>query len=442
MSFIDDLNERYFGGALSAEVVRWLRPIDEERLEARQFVERMFRNLHRQRLPATDFAELLAWGVGSVLPKILPGAWGAVPPITQQGRHSAIDEYLAGNPWRAPRDGERMLDLGCGFPPVTTLDTAERFPALRIVGADPSLGEYLVRESNGDYAIFDGEGTLLYFQAGMMSAAAWQALYRDPAETRARFSARLHRLLEKLGSETREGAMQSQQVTLDGVTLVRHPIAQFERANVSFTAKGIGAAGLSGFAVARCFNVLFYFDDVFRQQALRWLTGTLIEGGISIIGADWSGSRYARYSVHRSEGGKMIAREFAFSIENIRPLGIVPMFTLHDDDQDVSLMSSLIATLRDDEHFRADVDRRLDEIQADLQICPRKPDGYLGTISATADPAAVNASTETIGSTLEREGFAERAVDVLKRRGYRAWVNVIGHIAIDPNVLPEADKLI
>lgn len=432
MPFVDDLNERYFGGALSAEVLRLLRPIDDERLEVRQFVERMFRHLHRQRFPAADFAELLAWSVGSILPGILPGAWGAVPPITQKGRHSGIDEYLASNPWRALRDGDRMLDLGCGFPPVTTLDTAERFPAVDILGADPSFGEYLVREANGDYALFDGEGALLYFQAGVMSTSAWEALHSDPLQTRARFSAHLQRLRGRV----RERAAGNQRVVLDGVELVRHPIAQYERPNVSFIAKGIGAPGMHGFVAVRCFNVLYYFDDAFRQEALRWLAGTLVEGGISITGADWLASRYARYSVHRAEGGTMIAREFAFSIENVRPLGIVPVFTLHDDDHDLHLMTSLIAALRADERFRRDMDRRLDDIHASLQICARKPDGYLGTVSADADPEMLSSGASMIGTALEQDGFVERAVEVLQRSGYRAWINAIGHVAIDPGVMP------
>jgi hypothetical protein len=432
MSFVEDLNARYFGGALSSEVMRLLRPVDDQRREVRDFVARMFRQLHRQRLPAADLSELLAWTAGSALPGILPGAWGAVPPITRKGRHAAIDEYLACNPWRPLREGDRMLDLGCGFPPVTTLDSAEYLPGVRIVGADPSFGEYLIREPNGDYAVFDREGALLYFQPGEFNSAAWAALHADPARTRARFQAHLHRLREMLPEESAA----SQRVSENGVELVRHPISQYERPNVSFTAQGIGACGMSGFAAVRCFNVLFYFDDTFRQQALSWVAGTLVEGGICISGADWLASSYARYTLHRAEGGTMVAREFAFSIENIRPLGIVPVFALHDDDHDVLLMSSLIGILRGDAGFRTDLDRRLDEIQADLQICPRKPDGFLGGVSAEVNAETLNASPALMGSALERDGFDQRAVEILKRHGYRAWINAIGHIAIDPAVVP------
>jgi hypothetical protein len=430
MSFVDELNDCYFGGALSSEVIHLLGPINDHRPEVRNFVERMFRQLHTRGLPATDFAENLAWSTGSILPGVLPGAWGAVPPVTQKGRHAAIDEYLATNPWRSVRDGDRVLDMGCGFPPLTTLDTAARFPALQIVGADPSFGEYLVREANGDYAVFGRDDTLLYFQPGVLTASAWGALYRDPSQTRARFFAHLQRL--------RDESCNSRRVTRDGVELVREPIADYVGPNVSFTRQGIGAAGIEGFAAIRCLNVLYYFDDAFRQEALRWFAATLVDGGIAVIGADWSASCYARYTVHRAVGGTMVPLEFAFSIENVRPLHFSSMFTLHDDDHDVCLMSSLIGTLRSDERFRKDIDQRLDEIQSDLRISPRKPNGFLGTAPKLAGAKAQVAALEAIGLALERDGFAEHAVEVLKRSGYRAWVNAVGHVAIDPTTWPLA----
>ncbi len=43
---------------------------------------------------------------------------------------------------------------------------------------------------------------------------------------------------------------------------------------------------------------------------------------------------------------------------------------------------------------------------------------------------------ELIGAALEQEGLHERAAEVLIRNGYRAWVNCVGHIALDPLELP------
>ena len=33
---------------------------------------------------------------------------------------------------------------------------------------------------------------------------------------------------------------------------------------------------------------------------------------------------------------------------------------------------------------------------------------------------------------LQQEGLVDRAVSVLKRAGYHAWINPVGHVAVDP----------
>ena len=114
--------------------------INEERPEVQSWIERMARQMKAQRFDGRDLNEVLAWVLGALLAKILPGAWGgAVPPITLEGRHTAIDDYLERNPWRALVSGDRFLDLGCGFPPLTTMDSAKRFPGVQLTGADPSF---------------------------------------------------------------------------------------------------------------------------------------------------------------------------------------------------------------------------------------------------------------------------------------------------------------
>lgn len=436
MTCVSDLNSRYFDGALSAGVLALLAPIDDERPEVQRFVERIFRQFQREHLPATDFSEALAWITGFFLPKILPGAWGgSVPPITQQGRHAAIDEYLARNPWRPLQDGDRLLDLGCGFPPVTTLDAAERFPRVAITGADPALGKYLVRDVNGDYAVFNEDLRLIYFQAGTVDVVRWEALYNNPQATADRFLSMLRNLLASMPAD--DGRLA--RVSRDGIEVVRNPALEFERPNISLERVGFGTPGLGGFAAARCFNVLYYFDGKFRDDAIDWLGSVLVHNGIFISGGNWSRSRYARYSVHQAVSGRLVAREFAFSIENLRPLELVAVFALHDVDHDLDLLSTLIGILRSDASFRRDADRRMDEVQDEIGFCPRKPDGYLASIREGTNPIVLNSAAEAIGQALERDGFRERAVDVLERHGFKAWINCVGHVAIDPVARPQGN---
>jgi hypothetical protein len=432
MTFVQDLNERHFDGKLSADVMLLLEPINDERDDVKVFVERVLRLASLQRIAATDFSEFLAWILVNIVPQMLPGGWGGlVPPITVQGRHAALDEYAAANPWRALVDGDRFLDLGCGFPPLTAIDSAKRFPNVSFTAADPSFGRYIVREPNDDYASFNAEAKLLYWQAGSPEAGRWEALYADPQATEARLVGHLSAALEELPEDRAAHGS----VERNGVTVTQNPVADFERDNLSFVEQGIGSDGLQGFQTVRCMNVLIYFDRPFRDAALEWLADVLVDGGLFFVGMNWTKSRAARYTVYQSEGGVLVAKEFAFSIENIRSVHLVPWYILHDDDYDSAALTELIRTLRDDDDFRTRYDTRLDELLAEIGFCARRDNGYLGGMPDDADPALFETATDTIGSGLERDGFPEDAVAVLKRAGYDAWVNSVGHIAVDPKGL-------
>ena len=131
MTFIQSLNEQYFSGSLSIEVLSLLEPINQERTEVQDYVERMSRYMHHQRIDAHDFSESTAWVIAELIPKLLPGAWnGTVPPFTLKGRHAKVDQYLNDNPWMTIEDGSHFLDLGCGFPPVTSVDTTTTMPGM------------------------------------------------------------------------------------------------------------------------------------------------------------------------------------------------------------------------------------------------------------------------------------------------------------------------
>lgn len=429
MTFLDQINENYFNNGLSPEVLILLEPINTERIEVQNWVERMSRQMKHQKFEAKDFNEVKAWVIGSFIAKLLPGAWrGSVPPITLQGRHALIDDYMESNRWRQLKAGDHLLDLGCGFPPFTALDTAKRFPGVQIKGADPSFGHYLVKDSNGDYACFNSAAELLYFQPGSNEVDRWENLFNDHEETSEYFRKHLMAVLNDLpGTENEFGSIEH-----DGFIIHKNPVLEFSKSNLEFVQKGIGSDGLGQFQMVRCFNVLCYFDQEFRDNTLNWMTSVLDEGGIFLTGMNWTKSRHARYTVYRNESGQMVPKEYAFSIENVRPFELVSWFALHDDDYCTAAMAELVGVIRSDEDFCNSIDERMDELMVRVGFRERSELGYLGSYSETADPSTFDTSAEVIGKALEREGYAQRAVDVLIKAGYRAWVNCVGHVAIDP----------
>ena len=432
MTFLDRINQNYFNNGLSPEVLLLLDPINRERIEVQNWVERMSRQMKNQRFRAQDFNELKAWVVGSIVTNLLPGAWrGYVPPITLKGRHAAIDDYMESNRWKRLSAGDHLLDLGCGFPPHTTIDTAKRFPGVHIKGADPSFGRYQVKDTNDDYACFDHEIELLYFQPGSNEPERWEALFKDAEATKEHFRRHLIPVLQSLpGKEDELGTAEH-----GGFTVIENPVLEYTRPNLEFDQRGIGSSNLGNFQVARCFNVLCYFNRDFREETLAWMPGVLDEGGIFLTGMNWTRSRHARYAVYRKENGKMIPREFAFSIENVRPLEIVAWFALHDDDYCTAAVAELVGTIRDDEDFCSSIDQRMDELLVRAGFKPRSENGYLGGLSETADPSTLDTVAELVGKALEREGYAQKAAEVLNNAGYNAWVNCIGHVAVDPKDL-------
>ncbi len=434
MLFMERVNQEYFDGELSPAVMAHMETINEERPEVQSWVERMARQMRAQHFGGKDFNEVLAWVIGTLLSKILPGAWGgSVPPVTVEGRHAGVDDYMEQNPWRPLVLGDRFLDLGCGFPPVTTMNSAKRFPGVQVIGADPSFARYLVQDPNGDYACFDPNAELIYFQTGSNEVDRWDALFSDPDATRDRFRAYLLEARGKLpGNDSTFGSAEA-----SGFKVLENPVLEFVTDNLEFEQQGIGSEGLTGYGMVRCFNVLCYFDGAFRKETLEWLGGVLEEGGLFLTGMNWTRSRNARYAVYQAQNGALVPKEFAFGVENIRPLEIVTWFALHDDDFETRALAELIGSIRANEGFRRDFDKTMDEILADTGFTSRQDDGYLGAADDAADPSTFDAISETVGEGLEAAGFAQRAASVLTEAGYAAWVNCVGHIAVDPAGLKE-----
>jgi len=162
--FVKDLNHKYFNGELSSEFQDKLQQLPIDRPDVFAFIERMFGFITQSGIPAKDLSLLHAEILGTLLARILPGAWeGRVPPITVQGRHAVIDHYIKSNAWLSS-GGKSMLDIGCGFPPFTTTEAATYLSDWTFTGADPSLPAYLIYDKEGNYATLNEDKSTVYFQ--------------------------------------------------------------------------------------------------------------------------------------------------------------------------------------------------------------------------------------------------------------------------------------
>lgn len=416
--FIRDLNSRYFGGRLSAEFTQKLELLPVDRPDVFAFVERMFRFMNQGGVPATDLSTMTGDILGTLLARILPGAWeGRVPPITLPGRHMAIDRYLSEE---AKIGGEKkMLDIGCGFPPHTTLDSSKVFPEWHITGVDPSLPVYLIYDDQGNYATLDEHKKTVYFQPALPTVENWNELLADSAATKARFEDLLEALLAHPNTDPEVLPR-----------LEQDPIKGYETDKLKFIRGGIGQVDIPPMDVIRCFNVMFYFDDVFYEESLEWFNEQLKEGGLLLIGANWAASTESYYNVYQKVNGELLNREFCFSLDSICPLGIVAWYANYDDDRQSASLMKYMNIIRSDMAFMDQFYALHDAQRKQMGICPRNEDGYYGVVDPSTGPNEIWMRAAQLLEGLNAAGLNQKAADVLTASGLISRVNAIGHVTV------------
>jgi len=61
----------------------------------------------------------------------------------------------------------------------------------------------------------------------------------------------------------------------------------------------------------------------------------------------------------------------------------------------------------------------------------RDADGYLAW-AADSSLARIVADNSALSDQLDRDGLTDGACDILRRSGFMAWRNEVGHVAVDP----------
>ncbi|MBT8220394.1 MAG: hypothetical protein KJP00_11240 [Bacteroidia bacterium] len=418
--FVEEINRRFFNNELSDKFQAELNKIPIDRPDVFAMVERMFGYIKASGIPAQDMSLLLGELLGSLLARILPEAWeGRVPPVTVAGRHQAIDRYIKSNQWIKPAK-KKMLDIGCGFPPYTTIDTAQFFPEWHITGADPSLPQYLVYDEVGNYATFDKNKSTVYFQPVAPTIENWNVLLEDAAATKNGFEKLLNELIN------------AQSESENGLPRLEHnPIQAYETDNLTFVHGGIGQIDIEAKDVIRCFNVLFYFDDIFYENALTWFCDQLQEDGLLFIGGNWAVSSESYYNVYQKKDGQLINRAFVFGLDCICPFGIASWYANHDDDRQTAELVKYVKVIRQDNDFLNRFYKIHDAQRLKYGLCPRDDQGYYGALDSSITPEELWPLVGKMLEELNEAGMNQEAANVLQQNGFNARINGVGHIEIN-----------
>ena len=394
--------------------------------DAKSVALRLLELMKRSGCAATEFNAQMAWLLAAVTPSMLPAAWGGrIPPLTAPGRHRKLDTYVHHQIRPADNGRPLLIDLGCGFPPVTAVDTAKFLPDWSVCGVDRSFHRYVLYDTDGRYACFNRNGVFQYIQS------PGKPLNDIPEAVRVRFQSLFADLLPLL-DPPRDG--RSTSVAKDGCQLIADHVRDFERKNLTFVKADIDALQLPPARFVRCMNMLLYFPKDERERMLAAMGARLDEDGLMMTGFNHPFGIYARYAVYAKDAAGIHPREFAFSIDNLRPLGIGPWLTLVEDDREAALLADLTGAIRADRIFWSDFTRRVDALQAQFEIGTRDPDGFLQFTEEArmASPLVVTQKTTALWQQMATEGYAAAAVAALERTGYKAWINAVGDIAVRP----------
>jgi hypothetical protein len=198
---------------------------------------------------------------------------------------------------------------------------------------------------------------------------------------------------------------------------------------------GVGSTTLPKADLIRCFNVLMYYDTSFLREFEAWAASLLNEGGLAIAGGNSPNGSEPYYSVYRKEEDQLVEKEFAFSVDILRPLGLMPWFALHDDSATNLRLAEVIRRIRSDSEFCTAFDEGMDQFLKESGLLIRDNDGCL---AAPPVPLPFDKTAQIMaaaGGQLDRDGFTLRAVETLGKQGVRAWRNEVGYLAIDPATL-------
>jgi hypothetical protein len=402
--------------------------------EAQDVILRLLALMKRSGCPATEINSQMIWLLASVTPGMLPSAWGGrIPPLTLTGRHKKLDDYIMAQTCCSTGRQPVYIDLGCGFPPVTTIDTAKRFPGWSVFGADRSFLSYVLYDADGNYACFNRHGRLEYVQAQA------KPLNEHTRKTKERFNSLYAELRPRLKIMA---AHASATVERNGNKLIYNHIRDFERENLRFLKADIDTLHLPLASAVRCMNVLLYFAKDIRELMLSRICTLIDDSGLLITGFNHPFGIYARYSVYKKDKTGVHPCEFSFSLDNLRPLGIGPWATLADEDREAELLADLTAAIRADSRFWTEFNPYVDRLREQYGICGRDKDGFIRFTEdvRNAGPGTILGKASALWKQLEGEGYTDGAIEALGRAGYQAWKNPVGDIAVLPprGSLPQA----
>ena len=104
---------------------------------------------------------------------------------------------------------------------------------------------------------------------------------------------------------------------------------------------------------------------------------------------------------------------------------------MHENDPEAALLADLAMVIRSDRSWM-DFNNRVDELLKFHGICSRGGDGFLHFPEKEMPLDEYFKKGALLWRQIAEEGYLNRAVEILRQAGYKAWENSVGDIAVRP----------
>lgn len=408
-------NTDYYVGELSQACLEELDKIDTDNCELMEFLDTWTFYFYMAGGHARNISPLGASFLPEIAKSYMPSLWANIPPITRGGRLRLVDRIAHDVLGITPDQAIHFLDVGCGYPPLPTVETAETCPKWSCVGIDPNFPVWILFDDEDNASCFDEAGTLVYIQylqGGLQPAL--NIVQRD-RQRRALEWERIHQ-----NPTLREE-------WLLGERLLKDPAKHYERDNLSFrTSTLTGLSADQTFDLIRCMNVFPYFDGQAILDNIRHAKSLLADLGVFICGisSEWVGP--ARYLTYQKHGDALTPQLFGMDLNKFSQREANGWWAFYKDQPDTLFLAKVVRLVSDNGDLFDHVNSVIDRIEHELGHSHRDSDGYLhqtGFLIATTE-------YEYLLQTLKDE-CGQEITTFLEARGLCAEITPFGHLLID-----------
>lgn len=359
-------NEDYFGRKLSQACLEEFDQIDTQDRELVNFVDTFLFYWNMAGLEARNCSPLAARFLSRMAKSYMPSLWAKIPPITSEERLQIIDHVVQDVLGISADQDIRFLDIGCGYPPVTTIETSNACPKWTCVGTDPNFPASILFDADKAVGCFDEIGTLVYIQ------------YLEGA---------LQPSPEKVEQDKQRLTLEGQRIQSDNLLkntlledeqFVVDPVKHYERDNLSFhTTTLLEFATDEPFDLIRCMNVFMYFDRNAILDNIKQAKMLLRDSGMFIFGNVIESGYASRYVVYQKCGTTLTPKLFGMDLGKLNQKDGNGWWAFHRDQPDTLFLAKVVRLVAENEELFGKVLEASDRVEQEFGYSFRDQDGYL-----------------------------------------------------------------